>query len=129
MKESKEELHYQSDHSAHTELDHSHAGHRLKIIEFGSGLIVSFLLIFILGAVYEGLKWYRIYLQMKETKRIQKQRLAFSPQITMNQLEESVNKRLNAPHHPNEALLSPSGLNGDQVYFFKDKELRILIAC
>jgi copper transporter 1 len=129
---------HQSDHSAHTEPDHSHAGHQMKMwfhggteevilfdfwrIESGFGLIVSFLLIFILGAVYEGLKWYRIYLQMKETKRIQKKRRAFSPQVTMNQLEESVNKRLNAPHHPNEALLSPSGLNGDQVYVSTVKE-------
>uniref|UniRef100_A0AC34FPU5 Copper transport protein n=1 Tax=Panagrolaimus sp. ES5 TaxID=591445 RepID=A0AC34FPU5_9BILA len=139
---------HQTDHSAHVSPDHSaHAGHQMKMwfhggseevilfdfwrIESALGLIISFILIFALGAFYEGLKWFRIYLQMKDTKRIQRQRRALSPPMTMNQLEESVNKRLNTPHHPNEALLSPSGLNallspsglnGDQVYVSTVKE-------
>uniref|UniRef100_A0A914YT38 Copper transport protein n=1 Tax=Panagrolaimus superbus TaxID=310955 RepID=A0A914YT38_9BILA len=97
---------HQSDHSAHASPDHSHAGHQMKMwfhggteevilfdfwrIESGLGLIISFLLIFALGAFYEGLKWFRIYLQMKDTKRIQKLRRARSPPVTMNQLEESL---------------------------------------
>lgn len=91
-------------------------------IDSAFGLIVSFILIFFLGALYEGLKWYRIYLQLKESKRVQKQRRALSPPVTMSQLEDSVNKRLSAPHQPNEALLQPSALNGDQIYVNTVKE-------
>ena len=91
-----------------------------------AGLFFSWILIFALGAAYEGLKWFRIYLQLKETKRRQRQhRRTISPtQVSMTQLEASVNKRLGGDptNQPSEALLNPSALNGDQIYVSTIKE-------
>ncbi|VDL74666.1 unnamed protein product [Nippostrongylus brasiliensis] len=70
------------DHSMHT--GHSghgdHGGHMMKMwfhggwdevilfdfwrIDSLAGLILSFICIFVMGAMYEGIKWFRVYLQM-----------------------------------------------------------------
>ncbi|KAJ1356987.1 hypothetical protein KIN20_014999 [Parelaphostrongylus tenuis] len=69
------------DHSLHSQASHaSHSGHEMKMWYHGgwnevilfdfwrissfSGLVLSFIAIFIMGAIYEGIKWFRVYLQM-----------------------------------------------------------------
>ncbi|KAE9421726.1 hypothetical protein Angca_007243, partial [Angiostrongylus cantonensis] len=69
------------DHSLHSQASHaSHSDHEMKmwfhggwdeviLFEFWrissfSGLILSFIAIFVMGAIYEGIKWFRVYLQM-----------------------------------------------------------------
>ncbi|VDM62168.1 unnamed protein product [Angiostrongylus costaricensis] len=69
------------DHSLHSQASRaSHSGHEMKmwfhggwdeviLFEFWrissfSGLILSFIAIFVMGAIYEGIKWFRVYLQM-----------------------------------------------------------------
>ncbi|RCN34947.1 Ctr copper transporter family protein, partial [Ancylostoma caninum] len=36
-------------------------------IDSFSGLVLSFIAIFIMGAMYEGIKWFRVYLQMNNS--------------------------------------------------------------
>lgn len=71
--------------------NHGHGGHDMKMWFHGghnevilfdfwrinscTGLIISCLLIFFMGAAYEGIKWFRIYLQLKDTKRVQRSRV------------------------------------------------------
>lgn len=85
--------HPQDHHAHHGSHDHSlhsshvghggHGGHEMKMwfhggwnevilfdfwrIESLSGLILSFICIFVMGAMYEGIKWFRVYLQMNSS--------------------------------------------------------------
>ncbi|VDK44171.1 unnamed protein product [Anisakis simplex] len=78
--------HQMMDHSGHQMMDHSghqmmdHSGHMMKMWFHGgydevilfdfwrinslSGLILSCLLIFAMASLYEGIKWFRVYLQL-----------------------------------------------------------------
>ena len=136
--------HITHDHSGHIDhSSHSHMGHEMKMYFHGGsqeiilfdfwridscfGLIISCFLIFILGAAYEGIKWFRIHQQLKDTKRLQRKKV-YSPAVSV-----SMNHPPSCPHsspdkvaislnksQQKEALLYPS--NGDPVYVPTVKE-------
>ncbi|CAI5455013.1 unnamed protein product [Caenorhabditis angaria] len=81
-----EDPHAHHNHAEHTASTggHDHSGHMMMMFFHGGcnevilfdfwrinsyfGLIVSSAFIFIMGAAYEGLKWFRVYLQVNQTK-------------------------------------------------------------
>jgi len=136
--------HFNHGHSEHVDhSSHSHIGHEMKMyfhggsqevilfdfwrIESCFGLIVSCLFIFILGAAYEGIKWFRIHQQLKDTKRIQRKRV-YSPAVSVSMNHppqcsgaspDKVAISLNQSQQK-ESLLYPA--NGDPVYVPTVKE-------
>ncbi|KAK6042670.1 Ctr copper transporter family protein [Cooperia oncophora] len=91
--------HHHDHHSHHGSHDHSahsshashgghggHGGHEMKMWFHGGwnevilfdfwridsllGLILSFICIFVMGAMYEGIKWFRVYLQMNASREM-----------------------------------------------------------
>ncbi|CAI4228709.1 unnamed protein product [Auanema sp. JU1783] len=92
------------DHHAHHQgMDHSaHAGHMMKMWFHGGceevilfdfwrtescmGIFWSCIAIFIMGAAYEGLKWFRVYMQLKQAAngKIQKE-----PAVQLSEIEKA----------------------------------------
>uniref|UniRef100_A0A7E4UMZ6 Copper transport protein n=1 Tax=Panagrellus redivivus TaxID=6233 RepID=A0A7E4UMZ6_PANRE len=116
------------DHGAHAHGEHMmkmyfHFGFKEVILfnfwEIDSffGMLLSFIVIFALGALYEGLKTVRIYLQIKEAKRMKKRAHRGNHSVSMSQVEDTSEKTCLPTHsHHNNTSQSLLG-NGEGVVY------------
>ncbi|XGW24857.1 hypothetical protein V3C99_006371 [Haemonchus contortus] len=95
--------HHASGHGGHDD----HGGHMMKMWFHGGwtevilfdfwridsllGLILSFICIFIMGAMYEGIKWFRVYLQMNATREMCRQEKSVRSQYVNHQDKAPLN--------------------------------------
>uniref|UniRef100_A0AC34Q8D6 Copper transport protein n=1 Tax=Panagrolaimus sp. JU765 TaxID=591449 RepID=A0AC34Q8D6_9BILA len=113
------------DHSEHSMKMYFHGGNT-EIILFDCwrinsffGLLFSCFIIFLMGAAYEGIKWFRIYLQLKETKKETLKKRTCTPTIGLSVQQEKI--AISMPSQ-SESLLYPKNQDDTQVYVTTVKE-------
>uniref|UniRef100_A0A8R1HZD4 Copper transport protein n=1 Tax=Caenorhabditis japonica TaxID=281687 RepID=A0A8R1HZD4_CAEJA len=110
---------HSGDHAAHNHEAHDHSGHMMMMWFHGGckevilfdfwridsclGLVTSCFAIFIMGALYEGLKWFRVYLTLGKSKNSSGDQQEALPQECHGK-----NKNIEIPSAPMDPLVNAS---------------------